>query len=951
MKKLFSALAFLFITALAVYFVTAKKKTATGNKQIKGLTLAMNDEEAEKKEGGYKRWLYEWKMLHDPATGKIPKGIRERERAVLSSIIKRQSMVGFRPSINNTYTAVGPTQNGGRTRALAFDMRGNNVVLAAGVSGGIYRSTNGGSTWTFVHPDTSVLRNVTCIAQDPRTGFQDTWYAGTGELLGASASYPNSYFAGNGLLKSTDNGITWTRLASTNSTDDKEVLDDIFDMIFNVQVAPNGYVYVAALNYILVSTDGGANWGYVLRVQDLNQSLDAMITDITISKDGTRYFASFSGLNNSRTTVGVWTSTNGISGWTRIAGGSFGSADSVAGWKAYNPAFTGSTGWGRTIMSVAPSNSNILYVMYENSLSATSNQPEADLFRADLTSYTSGLPATVSWSSNRNSNLRANQNGTTATYIETQGGYNMLLAVHPTNPDLVLAGGVNLFRSTDAFATQGTFIGGLSSTTYSDPNEISHVDFHSYAFDPASTNRFVVGNDGGLQVSSNITATTVSWSNLNSQYQTLQYYHVAIDPVASSLTFAGGAQDNSTSYRDSKLLLTGSALADPNDHYILIGGDGGATALSASTATSQYLYGSVQLGDVYRIFVNQTSPSLTQINPIAAPEGEFVTYFHLDPDNTDLLYYPSLNRLWRTTTASTATQLTGWTEMTGFGSTLTGSIFSMATSRGTYAGSGSWLFVGTDNAKIYRLQDPRNAAAASVPVNITPSGITAGSLVREIAVNPRNPDTVLAVISNYESVSAFWTGNATSASPTWQAVEGNIPLPSFRSCAIVATSTGVEYYAGTSIGLFSTTSINGSSTVWTLEGPAMMKGALVNDLVLRTADNTLLVGTHGNGMFYTTIGNVPTPVSNITENDKRFIASVYPTVTSNNINFVTGNATGIKSITVKLYNTKGQTVKQSTQSFQNGSVNISNLPAGTYFLEVLSDNRKFKHLQKVVKTQ
>lgn len=968
MKHFYSVLALATVVLTTIYFFAGKSNRLKGKKEIQKY-LSVNrdaeDEGREEREAGFRRWQYEWKMLHDPKTGIIPRNIHQQENDLLQKIIARQKSVAFRPEINNTYTAAGPTQNGGRTRALAFDMRNNQIVLAAGVSGGLYRSTDGGNTWGFVHPANDV-RNVSCIAQDPRPGFQDIWYAGTGELLGASPTYPNAFIPGYGIFKSTDNGVTWTKLSSSivinGVTTIREYLDSPFDIVFNIKVDGNGYVYAAILNYILRSTNGGTSWGVSMyetgELTNPNQNVENMITDIDISKYGVtpvRLYASFSGRNRNRDTAGVWTSTTGTFGsWSRIAGGKFGNADSVAGWRAYNNStdiygnYTG--GWGKTTLAVSPSNSNILYVMYRNALSATNNQAEADLFRADLTSYPS-----VSWGSNRNSNLRALQNGTTTKYMELQDGYNMLLAVHPTNPNFVVAGGVNLFRSTDGFATQGTFIGGLASSTYTDPNSYSHVDFHSFSFDPSNSNRMAIGDDGGLQVTSDITASSVSWNNFASQYQTLQYYHVAIDPVAGSTVFAGGAQDNSTTYRDAKGLLD-APLSDPNDQYILIGGDGGMTALSPSTATSQYLYGSFQNGNVYRIFVNGATSSMSpsSIAPAASGDGEFITYFHLDPDNTETMYYVSLDSVWRTTSASTVSASTGWTLMAGIHTLLTGSIFSLATSRGAYAGNSSYLFIGTDNGKIYRLQNPRDGLASNLPLDISPSsgvGMTSGSLIREIAVNPRNPDTVLAVVSNYGVTSAFWTGNATSATPTWQAVEGNISLPSFRSCAIVATSTGVEYYVGTSIGLFSTTTINGSSTIWTFEGPTMMQGALVNDIVLRTADNTLLIGTHGNGMFYTTIGNVPTAVSNVIQNDKKFISAVYPTVTSSTVNFTTGGATGIKTVGVSLYNMKGQLLLKSTQSYQNGSVQIGKLPAGTYVMEILSDNGKYKHIQQIVKAQ
>lgn len=257
------------ISSLAIYQIS---KTDVPNSKVStGLFAERGDE---KEEGGYKRWLYEWKMLHDPATGEIPRGIRQKENALLNAIQRKQKMAGFRQTINNSYTAAGPSQNGGRTRALAYDIRNNNIMLAGGISGGIFRSTDAGSTWNHVTTDTSMLRNVSCLAQDPRPGFQDIWYAGTGELLGASAGYPSfSIATGNGILKSTNNGLTWSKVSITAGSTYKEILDNVFDMIFNIQVDNRGHVYFATFNYIFVSTDGftapgSSTFGFVLGVND-----------------------------------------------------------------------------------------------------------------------------------------------------------------------------------------------------------------------------------------------------------------------------------------------------------------------------------------------------------------------------------------------------------------------------------------------------------------------------------------------------------------------------------------------------------------------------------------------------------------------------------------------------------------------------------------------------------
>jgi hypothetical protein len=952
MNRILLIVSAVLLLAAGIWFVTkpAQKQSSSKARIQKKLSISWNEREHEQK-SSRRRWEYEWKLLHDPKTGKIPRDIRRKETLLLNRIIARQNNSN-RTTLNNVYTAAGPSQRGGRTRALAFDMRTNQVIIAAGVSGGIYRSADGGANWTFVHP-TGINRTVSCIAQDPRPGNQNTWYAGTGELNGASQGYPDFIYPGNGILKSTDNGATWSLLTSTSNGLPEEI-DNIFDFVFNIQVDANGHVYAAILNYIVRSTDGGATWFSVLRESTLSQSVFNMVTDISISRTGSRYLASFSGRNTDRDTAGVWTSTNGVN-WTRIAGASVGNSGHVPGWASYDNTVSGGAytgGWGRTVMAIAPSNPNIAYVMYDNAFTAfDDNVPEADLFRVD---FTSGTPT---WSSNRTASLAGDQiDGPDVfeTYMETQEEYNMLLAVHPTNPEIVLAGGVNLYRSTNGFASKGTLIGGDFSDSYTDPNAYSHVDFHSFTFDPSNPNRLIVGNDGGLQVTTNITSSSVVWNRISNKYQTLQYYHIAVDPLSGSLIFAGGAQDNSTTYRDVKGLLSNigfPAPTDSDDHYELVGGDGGSVGLSASTATSQYLYASVQEGDVYRIFLSGANSNLQgPISPALSPGSEFITYFHLDPVNTSTLYYAGFNTLWRTTSATTVSS-SNWTELTGVSSTVgTASIFALATTWGTYSTTNSYLFIGTSDGKILRLQNPRSGAAANVPVNISPlSGMTSESVVREIAVNPRNADTVLAVVSNYGVASAFWSGNATSSFPTWQLVEGNIADASFRSCAIAVTTSGVDYYVGTSIGLFSARTMNGSGTVWTLEGSPVMRGAIINDLVLRPSDNLLAVGTHGNGLFYTFIPAVPTSVNNYVLNDKQFITTVYPTVASDVLRYQTGSLTGIRSVNVRITNLSGQTVLQQTAGYQPGQLNIGQLPAGNYILEIISDNRKYKHLQKFVK--
>jgi hypothetical protein len=234
---------------------------------------------------------------------------------------------------------------------------------------------------------------------------------------------------------------------------------------------------------------------------------------------------------------------------------------------------------------------------------------------------------------------------------------------------------------------------------------------------------------------------------------------------------------------------------------------------------------------------------------------------------------------------------------------------------------------------------------------------------------------MMAVVSNYGVNSIFWTGNATAASPTWQVIEGNLTVPSVRSCEIVVKTNGVEYYVGTSTGLFSTTAISDQNTVWSREvGTAgqpsiMMNTAIVNSLAYRWADNTLVVGTHGNGMFVAYIGNATTSngggssggsgggggggtVTAITEpirNNDNFIRNAYPTIVNDVLQYQVGNMPAIKKLNIQVNSMNGAVVYQGVSGYENGRIPLNNLMRGTYVLTITSSDRKYQYTKKIIK--
>ncbi len=937
-----------------------------------GLIVAEKEaeEEEESAEFSEKRLAHELKMLRNPVTGTIPANLQEIEAKVLKSIPQKAGSglelfrVGesFRTANQNTYVSLGPNNVGGRGRALAFDRRNANIVLTGGVTGGIFRSTDGGATWTFVSGENDI-RSATSIVQDPVT--PNTWYCGTGEVWYPLSAQDIAGTVGYGIYKSTNNGVTWTKLTTTEDGF-QHVFNGGFDVVHRMTVHPTtGHVYAAVHNRIMKSTDGGNTWTTVLG-GSTGQNAANGITEIVVASNGSKLFAAFTGGNTDRSLAGIWESSTGNGNdWRRVAGGAAGQSDSVAGWKPYGQ-------WTRVVLALNNANTR-LYVLYKNGNNASGSNPlpEADLFRADVS------VANFTWT-----NLNAwvpdepNYNRTSIDPYTTQFfGYNMSITAKPDNDNILFIGGTVLHRvdlsKTDPAQKfrriggygDGFFPAGSNNFIYPD----HHPDIHKIVFAPGATDRLYTVSDGGVhQTATSVMADTVRWNDRNTNLQTLQYQFITMHPDTEIDFVMGGTQDNGTQLN----LNPGTA----QDHIQIQGGDGASAAISqffkSGNTWRQYWYTSVVQGLIERANltwqVDDNTLSLesitrTNITPTGlASNGQWLTLFINDPDSSETLYYNNKNKLFRTTTASTVTSST-WTELSGVGDNIPDNNDMSALAISKARNGLKYLFIGTDGGKVYRLDNASKAAVNAVPRDITPTSMTAGSYVAGISINPRNPDTVMVVVSNYDAGTTvinniFWTGNAMSASPTWQVLDGALGPVSSQSCAIVVKTTGVEYYVGTSIGLYSATAINGNTTQWFNEGAGMLKRAIIRSLYYRQKDNTLVVGTHGNGAFAADMGgavalgnNIVTSISNPITNDRNFIRSVFPTIAKSDVYFNTGNLFTVRNITVQLFGMNGQQVYSRQQGYQNGSVKTGSLPAGNYILQITSSDGRYRHVQKILK--
>jgi len=787
------------------------------------------------------RRTYELRRLRNPETGKIPENVRKKDLAFAGRMPEPLQKSG-----TQSWQPRGPSNVGGRSRALGIDISdpSHETILAGGVSGGMWRTTDGGASWTRTF-DPDQRPSVTALAQDPRSGRQDVWFAGTGEYRGNSARGGNAFYPGNGIYKSTDGGKSWDLLSST--TGDEPTFDRLFDVTWAVEVdssAPkdgsagtDSEVYAATYGRISRSTDGGDTWTPVLRSDTTGTGNRTPYTDVEITSNGRVYAA----LGNRGQRSGLFTSMTGTPGsWTDIT---------PSGWPT--------SSFERTVLAINPSDEDEVWAVAK-AIGSGPNGHELWMYDRDTGTWTDS----TEYLPDRSESLYT---------FNSQLNYDLIVEVHPDSSNLVFVGGRNLWRvdvsadSTDA----NTLMGGYyNPPPESDPH---HPDQHALAFEPGNGDIVYSGSDGGIhRTDDNRAGATgsagdeaVTWTDLNNGYFTTQFYSVCQFRVPDDQTerarLAGGMQDNGT------WTTASGNVSDEWDE--LLGGDGGYCSLTNNAtddSTSRYV--SVQNGTVIRLIYDENGSfrDFVNVTPSSASSQLFINPFALDPSAADVMYYPAGNNLWRNNDLENSPS-SGWTEMTG--ATVAGeSITALGVSTTNDA---HVLYYGTAQGTLKRLAHADTTGPTTTPANVTGPNFPANGYVSSIAVDPTSSDSVMVVFSNYGVPSLFYS---TDGGMNWTKVEGNLGAdngfsPSVRSASILP-QPGLDppqttYYVGTSIGVYSTTSLDGSNTTWTQEGATEIGDVVVDQVQARAADGRVIVGTHANGTYST---SKPIPVE-LTEFD------------------------------------------------------------------------------------
>lgn len=403
------------------------------------------------------------------------------ERARLQASEMRRNA----PPIAENWTFAGPSNVGGRITALAVHPSAPDTVYAGAALGGVFKSTDGGLTYTCVFNDDFAL-STGALAVDPQTPSK-VWL-GTGEANASGDSY-----GGNGVYLTEDGGRTWQHKGLEATRHIGKIAVDPLNPS-RVFVAAAGELFAANPERGVYRTiDNGGSWERVLFLTDSTSCIDVAINP---AHPDTVYAAMWERIRRpwarqvGGVTSGIWRSTDGGDTWSELITG-----------------LPHTSVVGRGGITVSPAIPSRLYAVYANhpgNLLGIYRSDNGGNSWTTVTSPGNGLYSTFGW-------------------------YFGQIWADPVNQNTVYVQGVNMYRSTNA--------GSSWSTRFTD----AHVDHHALWINPGNPSRVISGHDGGVNVSTNAGSTSITATDL----AVTQFYAITSDPSLPYRLY-GGTQDNST---------------------------------------------------------------------------------------------------------------------------------------------------------------------------------------------------------------------------------------------------------------------------------------------------------------------------------------------------------------------------------------------------------------------
>ena len=653
------------------------------------------------------------------------------------------------PLTRTGWTSIGPGNIGGRVRTVLVHPTKPGTMFAGSVGGGIWKTVNGGASWT---PMSDFMANLAVTSMVFNPTNPSIMYAATGE------GYNNAdAIRGAGIFKSTDGGATWTQLPSTATA--------MFHYVLRLAISPDGRVLLAGTTTGLFrSTDGGTTFAKV--TGPIAADIDFHPSDSRRAIAGDR-------------SGGVWHTADGGLTWT---------ATSL-------PVAASMPGSRRVEVAYARNTPDVVYAVVDGG--------GGMVFR----SVNGGISFSCMFTSDAFELL---ENG--------QGWYDLALWVNPRDPNDVIVGGVNLFRSRD---------GGTTFTQVSYPQGSFHADQHVIIehpqFDNAGNRVLFIGNDGGVyrvpDVALLTSAAAAQFEGLNNNLAVTQFYGAGGNPATGVIV--GGTQDNGT--------LVYDPWAGSEGWAPMFGGDGGFSA--ADPADSNFFYGEYVYLQLHRS-TNGGASSRFIYSGIqdAGYAANFIAPFVLDPNEPQRMWAGGQS-LWRTDNVKAA--VPSWRAVKPPSASYISAV-------AVAPGNSNIVWVGHNNGDLYRSLNA--TAAAPSWAKVDPTSFP-NRFVTRITVDAFNANMV------YVAFGGFVDGNiqrTDDSGGTWVDATGTgstgLPFAPVRDVEVDPTDSSV-IWAATEVGIF-TSRDRGQTWDVTQDGPANVS---VDELFV--LGDSLYAVTHGRGLF------------------------------------------------------------------------------------------------------
>ncbi|HET9824078.1 MAG TPA: hypothetical protein VFP87_02025 [Chitinophagaceae bacterium] len=826
-------------------------------------------------------------LILDVASAQVkPSTAEERMKSIEQRLaLEKKSIVN-----DVKFRSIGPSIMSGRVVDVDVNPENPTEFYVAYATGGLWHTTNNGQSFIPVFDSVDVLF-IGDIAVNWNSSPRIIW-VGTGEVNSSRSSY-----AGIGVYKTSDDGKHWEYLGLPES-----------QHIGKIQLHPTdkNVAWVAALGHlyspnkdrgVYKTTDGGKTWKHSLYVDDTTGAVDI---DINPQNPNEVYAAMWSRsrsawkFRESGPTGGIFKSTDGGDTWKKISGEGSG--------------FMNGNKIGRIGIAVYPKNPSIIYTIVDNNMIKpdTSSKKNDTLYKkndfkdmnedaflqldqAKLDTFlkknrfpekysaavvmdmvrskkvkpsalydyldfddgfqNAGIYGAEVYRSNDGGATWKKMNEKALTLYSTYGYYFGKIFVSPANENKLIITGVPIQLSID---------GGKTFNNIDKRNV--HGDHHTAWIDPRRDSHFVIGNDGGCNITYD---DGEHWFFANAP-AVGQYYGVAVDNDKPYNVY-GGLQDNNVWYGPSTN-VDNPGWQSSGDYPFkgLVGGDG--MQVQVDTRDNATTYAGSQFGVYFRLNrrMRRERKSVKPYQELGEKPLRFnwQTPILLSKHNQDIFYIGS-NRLYRSMNKGDSLVPISGDLSNGKreGNVPYGTITTIAESPTRF----NLLYVGTDDGNIYisktggydwqliSQDEKKRLTHESRPMAHNSPLSTHGLWVSRIIASQYKEGRVYASLNGYRADNFLpYLYMSDDYGVSWKKIGNDLPNEPINVVREDPKSDSI-LYVGTDGGLYVSFDAGKSFMVW---NGGLPRSVPIHDIAIQTRENEIVLGTHGRSLYVAKLDDI-----------------------------------------------------------------------------------------------